>query len=89
MGFADYMRGLRDFDQEDPPANGTRPSTEATIGLPGIELDGLGIREGTNGASQHPQWVYVLEGNPAGSWIEFAPGEEVEFPVRTLNVYLR
>src|SRR3954449_5490221 len=33
-GFADYMRGLRDgrtlsYDQEDPPADGERPATEA------------------------------------------------------------
>jgi quercetin dioxygenase-like cupin family protein len=45
-GFADYMRGLRDgvrvpFDQEDPPAEGTRPATDITfeetaeVALPG------------------------------------------------------
>jgi mannose-6-phosphate isomerase-like protein (cupin superfamily) len=45
-GFADYMRGLRDgrrvpFDQLDPPATGTRPSSEAVIG--GAEDLGGGV----------------------------------------------
>jgi mannose-6-phosphate isomerase-like protein (cupin superfamily) len=36
VGFADYMRGLREgrrvaFDQEDPPADGTRPASEAEL----------------------------------------------------------
>jgi mannose-6-phosphate isomerase-like protein (cupin superfamily) len=40
-GFADYMRALRDggpraFDQEDPPAEGTRPSSEIAMGGPEI-----------------------------------------------------
>jgi mannose-6-phosphate isomerase-like protein (cupin superfamily) len=35
-GFADYMRGLRDgvkvpFDQEPPPSDGTRPSSDVTF----------------------------------------------------------
>ena len=35
-GFADYMRGLRDgvkvpFDQEPPPADGTRPASDVTF----------------------------------------------------------
>src|SRR3954454_7634706 len=39
VGFADYMRGLRDgvkvvYDQEDPPSQGTRPSSEVRIGHP-------------------------------------------------------
>jgi mannose-6-phosphate isomerase-like protein (cupin superfamily) len=43
-GFADYMRALRDggprdFDQEDPPAEGTRPSSEIAIGAPEIVFD--------------------------------------------------
>lgn len=43
-GFADYMRALRDggprsFDQEDPPAEGTRPSSEIIIGGPEIVFD--------------------------------------------------
>jgi quercetin dioxygenase-like cupin family protein len=46
-GFADYMRGLRDkqpvdFDQEDPPPDGVRPSAEAVVGADGAiaEADG-------------------------------------------------
>ena len=31
QGFADYMRGLSDFDQRDPPADGGRPASEAKI----------------------------------------------------------
>ena len=43
-GFADYMRALRDgrtpsFDQEPPPSEGTRPSTEAVIGGEEVVLD--------------------------------------------------
>ena len=43
-GFGDYMRALRDggpraFDQEDPPAEGTRPSSEIVIGGPEIVFD--------------------------------------------------
>ncbi len=43
-GFGDYMRALRDggprsFDQEDPPADGTRPSSEIVIGGPEIVFD--------------------------------------------------
>jgi quercetin dioxygenase-like cupin family protein len=30
-GFADYMRGLSDFDQDDPPADGGRPVSEVEI----------------------------------------------------------
>ena len=30
-GFADYMRGLSDFDQDDPPEDGGRPASEAGI----------------------------------------------------------
>jgi mannose-6-phosphate isomerase-like protein (cupin superfamily) len=89
MGFADYMRRRSDFDQEDPPANGARPSSEATIGPPGIELDELGVRERMDGPSEHTQWVYVLEGSAAGSWIEIAPGEAIDLPKRALNIYLR
>jgi quercetin dioxygenase-like cupin family protein len=48
-GFADYMRGLRDrrpvdFDQEDPPADGLRPSTEAVVGADGTTAEAAGVR---------------------------------------------
>jgi quercetin dioxygenase-like cupin family protein len=49
MGFAAYMRGLRDkqpvaFDQEDPPPEGTRPATDAVISDGEVVLDQLGIQ---------------------------------------------
>jgi hypothetical protein len=57
VGFADYMRGLRDgrsvtYDQEPPPAEGVHPPaegvhppSEAVIGQPG-----LGVHVGDGGA---------------------------------------
>ncbi len=49
QGFADYMRGIRDgrprpYDQEPPPATGTRPRTEAAIGGAEILADGPTLR---------------------------------------------
>ena len=43
------MRGLRDgtpapFDQEDPPATGTRPATDAVIGGATVVSDDDGVR---------------------------------------------
>jgi mannose-6-phosphate isomerase-like protein (cupin superfamily) len=35
MGFDDYMRGKADFDQEEPPPDGGRPASEATVLAPG------------------------------------------------------
>jgi mannose-6-phosphate isomerase-like protein (cupin superfamily) len=51
-GFADYMRGLRDgrkvpFDQEDPPPDGTRPSSDITL----AETDEVAIADA-------PDWHY-------------------------------
>jgi quercetin dioxygenase-like cupin family protein len=48
--FADYLRGLRDgrpfpYDQFDPPADGGRPPSEATIGPPPLEIEALRIVE--------------------------------------------
>ena len=40
-GFADYMRGLSDFDQAEPPDDGGRPATEATIGEELFAADGV------------------------------------------------
>jgi quercetin dioxygenase-like cupin family protein len=46
VGFADYMRALRDgrtlaYDQEPPPADGTRPPTDAVIARSGFRVGGM------------------------------------------------
>jgi mannose-6-phosphate isomerase-like protein (cupin superfamily) len=48
-GFADYMRALREgrafsYDQEPPPPDGGRPTTEAVIGGDGFLADRPGLR---------------------------------------------
>jgi quercetin dioxygenase-like cupin family protein len=66
-GFADYMRGLSDFDQDEPPADGGRPVSEVTIG-DGIDSEEIAVaerREGDDGTHVHREHVeslYVLEG---------------------------
>jgi mannose-6-phosphate isomerase-like protein (cupin superfamily) len=75
VGFADYMRGLRDgrsvtYDQEPPPGEGLRPASEAVIGAPGlgvhVDIDAIRIEEvrGEPGDAprSEPQSLYVLEG---------------------------
>jgi mannose-6-phosphate isomerase-like protein (cupin superfamily) len=47
--FADYMRALRDgrtfvYDQEDPPADGGRPASEAAVGGDGFVAERPGLR---------------------------------------------
>jgi mannose-6-phosphate isomerase-like protein (cupin superfamily) len=71
--FADYLRGLRDgrpfaFDQFEPPADGGRPPSEATIGPPSLDDEGLTIALRA-GADEQPhvhaegvESLYVLEG---------------------------
>jgi len=49
VGFADYMRGLRDgraidFDQAPAPPDGGRPVTDAVVGGTGFEAAGPGMR---------------------------------------------
>src|SRR3954452_16596891 len=73
VGFASYMRGLRDgvkvvYDQEDPPPHGTRPSTEVRIGHPPLELDGLRITDRpARGTSQALECYFVLSGEWAAT----------------------
>ncbi len=48
-GFIDYMRGLRDgtgvdFDQHDPPPDGGRPQSEATVGGAEMVIDRPDLR---------------------------------------------
>jgi quercetin dioxygenase-like cupin family protein len=85
-GFADYMRGLSDFDQDEPPEDGGRPVSEVTIG-DGIDTDEITIahREGSSEARAdgHVVSLYVLEGELAvddvraieGTWLQLAAGE--------------
>jgi quercetin dioxygenase-like cupin family protein len=66
-GFADYMRGLSDFDQDEPPADGGRPVSDATIG-DGIETEEIAVAERRGGEDEvhahdgHVESLYVLEG---------------------------
>jgi mannose-6-phosphate isomerase-like protein (cupin superfamily) len=48
-GFADYLRGIRDgrpvpFDQEEPPTEGVRPSSDAAIGGSKLVVERPGLR---------------------------------------------
>jgi quercetin dioxygenase-like cupin family protein len=80
VGFAGYLRGMRDgvrviYDQEDPPAEGTRPSSEVRIGRLPLALDALTITDRpSSGTSQRLECFFVLSGPRAGTWIEFPPG---------------
>jgi mannose-6-phosphate isomerase-like protein (cupin superfamily) len=77
VGFADYMRGLRDgrrvtYDQEPPPAEGVRPSSEAEVGEPGLgvhlDIEAIHISEVRSAPGDAPpprtehEYFYVLEG---------------------------
>jgi quercetin dioxygenase-like cupin family protein len=94
VGFADYMRGIRDgrplaYDQEPPPASGTRPPSEASVSPPPVEVDAIAIAEVSEVApvsSPDLASYWVLEGEavfavdgdevvaPAGSWVQIPPG---------------
>ena len=75
MGFADYMRGLRDgeqvdFDQFDPPADGGRPAADAQIVADDgtseqllCRLDGLTITRETHDAGA------PVTGNSTRDWL--------------------
>lgn len=85
-GFADYMRGLSDFDQAEPPPDGGRPVTEVTIG-DGVEREEIAIahREDSSEAraEAHVVSLYVLEGElvvdevraSEGTWLQLPAGE--------------
>ena len=69
-GFADYMRGLSDFDQDEPPEDGGRPASEASVTSGGGQLcDGeeIAVAERTGDGEEHVLGehvtsLYVLEG---------------------------
>jgi quercetin dioxygenase-like cupin family protein len=89
MGFAGYMRALRDgrkltYDQEDPPADGGRPIGEAAI-VDRVDTDAITIAEATAGQDVDDPGVrsyYVLDGElaiagrraSAGTWLQVPPG---------------
>lgn len=68
-GFADYMRGAApDFDQEDPPADGGRPVTDAVVvppGTGGVLVDRpeirIEVRDVPGPASGRLTCLYALE----------------------------
>jgi quercetin dioxygenase-like cupin family protein len=70
QGFADYMRGLSDFDQDEPPADGGRPASEAGITrgdevLSDAEEIAVAERRGGQEAhvrGEHVESIYVLDG---------------------------
>jgi mannose-6-phosphate isomerase-like protein (cupin superfamily) len=89
-GFADYMRGLSDFDQDDPPADGGLPVSEVTIGN-GIDAEEIAIAERSEAVTahvhrSHVQSFYVLDGElalligdrelraAAGTWVQVPAG---------------
>lgn len=89
-GFADYMRGLSDFDQDEPPPDGGRPASEAWIG-DGIDAEEIGIAQRSEAVAEHVhdshvQSFYVLEGElalsvgdrelraAAGTWVQVPAG---------------
>jgi quercetin dioxygenase-like cupin family protein len=77
-GFADYMRGLSDFDQDEPPEDGGRTVSEVTIG-DDIDTDEIAIapREGGQEADVHDahiESIYVL----GGELVLTADGQDVQ-----------
>jgi quercetin dioxygenase-like cupin family protein len=71
VGFADYMRGLRDkrrvaFDQHEPPADGGRPASEAQI-ADRADVGAISVVERSDSVAPHVhrdavESLYVLEG---------------------------
>jgi mannose-6-phosphate isomerase-like protein (cupin superfamily) len=92
QGFADYMRGLSDFDQDEPPEDGSRPVSEASVTSGGGQLcdsEEIAVVERSAGHEQHAHGehiasLYVLEGEPtltAGDRsVPAAPGTWLQIP---------
>jgi mannose-6-phosphate isomerase-like protein (cupin superfamily) len=70
-GFADYMRGLRDqrpvpFDQHEPPEDGGRPVSEASVGA-SVDVEAISVVQRSDSEPAHVhsgsvESLYVLEG---------------------------
>jgi quercetin dioxygenase-like cupin family protein len=89
QGFADYMRGLSDFDQFDPPADGGRPASEAVLSdgagvLCDVEEIRVAVLTAAGSDVHHDQVVslYVLDGElvvdeiraTEGTWLQLPAG---------------
>jgi quercetin dioxygenase-like cupin family protein len=97
VGFVDYLRGRNDaFDADDPPADGGRPASEATVGPGGaqaqfaahvVELD-AGERVEPTHVDGAEAW-FVLDGELDGvgprTWLTGA-GRVADTRVRLLHV---
>jgi mannose-6-phosphate isomerase-like protein (cupin superfamily) len=75
-GFAGYLRALRDgrptsFDQEPPPADGIRPTSEAIMTTGAAANEHVAVAE-VDGPAPGDSF-YVLDGDSAGAWIDSAP----------------
>ena len=89
-GFADYMRGLSDFDQDDPPADGGGPVSEVQIADGDGELcdaDGIAVTVRSGGGEAGHDGVtsrYVLDGElhvtAEGREIRAAEGTWLQVP---------
>ena len=89
QGFADYMRGLSDFDQDEPPADGGRPVSEAAITSGGdvlCDVEEIAVaerRDGNDGAHvhhEHVESIYVLEGELLVNDVRAAAGSWLQIP---------
>ena len=88
QGFADYMRGLSDFDQFDPPEDGGRPASEAALGdgdgvLCDVDEIGIAVLTGSADAHvhrEHVQSLYVLEGELVVNEIRATEGTWLQIP---------
>jgi mannose-6-phosphate isomerase-like protein (cupin superfamily) len=103
LGFAEYMRALgdgraTDFDQEPPPEEGVRPSSEAVIGpAEGGMVTELSVADGREAESAPARFLYVLDGElmvdggpraEAGAWLELPAGRPYALagPARVLDI---
>jgi mannose-6-phosphate isomerase-like protein (cupin superfamily) len=93
VGFADYMRSIRDgsprgYDQFDPPPDGERPHADVTIGPPPASTETIAIAElaAPPPPTAAAEWLYVLDGEVtvagvaavAGAWAHVPEGVEGE-----------
>jgi mannose-6-phosphate isomerase-like protein (cupin superfamily) len=75
FGFAGYLRALRDgrptsFDQEPPPADGIRPSSEVLMATGAVGNEHVAVAEVADGARGDS--FYVLDGEMVGAWLDGA-----------------